>query len=159
MHVHVCTYMCKHILTILRIFVRLQQVLSRYIDVYTYLRMYCVYSNACYAPSSTFQLSLPHPTPPLLPSPPPPPPLPPLAPRMHRHACSGARKKGFFECIAPGYSVTLMGLLYYVWCVYSPNDIGNGPDVKVFFFSIGIIFSNICVSWLRVRTYIHPRVL
>ena len=41
-----------------------------------------------------------------------------------------------------------MGILYHVWCVYSPNDIGNGPDVKVFFFSIGIVFSNICVSWL-----------
>ena len=41
-----------------------------------------------------------------------------------------------------------MSVMYYVWCVYSPNNIGNGPDVKVFFFSIGIIFSNISVSWL-----------
>ena len=36
--------------TILRTFVRLQQVLSRYM----YTRLYCVYSNACYASSSTF---------------------------------------------------------------------------------------------------------
>ena len=62
---HVCTYMCKHTLTILRIFVRLQQVLSRYINVYTYIRTYvctvCTVMPAMHPPAlSNFHSLTPH---------------------------------------------------------------------------------------------------
>ena len=80
---------------------------------------------------------------------------------------SRKNKLGWMEAMAPGIPFFTMTVLYYIWCVCSPNDIAN-VHVRIFFLSIGIVFSNITVSleqyylpfnaYAYVCTYVHEYV-
>lgn len=70
--------------------------------------------------------------------------LPTTFKNIYKHYGDASRKNklGWMEAMAPGIPFFTMTVLYYIWCVYSPNDIAN-VHVRIFFLSIGIVFSNI----------------
>ena len=48
--------------------------------------------------------------------------------------------------MAPGVPLALLSICYYLWSVISPSDILI-TQPRVFLFSMGIVFSNIAVSY------------
>lgn len=55
------------------------------------------------------------------------------------------RRLSFLEAMAPGLPFCLMAVLYAVWISLSPSNILE-REPRVFYFTLGIIFSNISVS-------------
>ena len=51
--------------------------------------------------------------------------------------------------IHPGISVLLLAVLYTIWTLYSPNNIVS-KEPRLYLLSLGIIFSNICVSFYLI---------
>ena len=51
--------------------------------------------------------------------------------------------------IHPGISILLLTVLYTIWTLYSPNNIVS-KEPRLYLLSLGIIFSNICVSFYLI---------
>lgn len=64
------------------------------------------------------------------------------------------RNLSFWEAMAPGVPLVLLGACYYLWSVISPNDIIIAQP-RVFLFSMGIVFSNIAVSLTSTIVCVH----
>lgn len=55
----------------------------------------------------------------------------------------------FHEAMAPGLPFSLMSVLYALWVYCSPSDIID-KQPRIFYFTVGIVFSNIAVSCATV---------
>eukprot|EP00731_Ephydatia_muelleri_P031689 Em0023g196a len=52
-------------------------------------------------------------------------------------------KLTLYDALGPWVPVVLMTVLYCLWAVYSPTDIVD-KQPRIFYLSVGIVFSNIC---------------
>ena len=119
----VCVYvcMCVYVYVCVCIYV--------YVCVCVYMVIYVVMTSACLWLNSTEGQSAGHERP--------------SSPTTA--AAATPVKLTLYDALGPWVPIVLLTVLYCLWAKYSPTDIVD-KQPRIFYLSVGIVFSNICVS-------------